>query len=299
MRLTWLLLGMALSAGAGADTMAGPEAANVDQLTKPLELARTELVPQNLPGLKLGSGAALVLDQETGHILYEKNTDARLPIASVTKLMTAMVVLDANLPLDEKIKITDEDVDRLKWSASRLAVGTTQTRLDLLKLALVASENRAAHALARTYPGGMNAFLRAANRKAQQLGMMDTHFDDPTGLHATNRSTALDLSKMVQAAYRYDMIRDISTTPVIEKAVRKRALTFKNTNALVRSKEWDIGLSKTGFIREAGYCLVMQAQIASRNLIIVLLDADGKQTRMGDAKRIKTWLEHALSFKSV
>ncbi len=251
-----------------------------------------------LPGLerlRLQSETVLVIDQDSGATLYTKNTEARAPIASITKLMTAMVVLDAHLPLTETVTITNEDTDRLRHTRSRLAINSAFTREDLLQLALMASENRAATALARTYPGGSAAFVAAMNRKAIQLGMYDTRFVDASGLDSGNVSTAQDLAKMVKAAYQYPLIRLVSTSPSytveLPGKTRPRPLEFKNTNSLVRAKNWDIGLSKTGYIRAAGHCLVMQALIASRPLIIVLLDSRGKQTRLGDAQRIKHWLE--------
>lgn len=244
--------------------------------------------------LKLASTKALVINQLTGEVVYAKNTDAATPIASVTKLMTAMVMLDAHLPLDELLYITDEDVDYLKHTRSRLAVGTMLTRGELLQLALMASENRAASALARHYPGGASAFIQEMNHKAQTLGMSATRFVDATGLDSGNVSTAEDLVKMVNAAYFYPEIRQVSTLPSQEITLygRQNPLNFVNTNALVRNTQWEIGLSKTGFINEAGRCLVMQAEISGQPMIIVLLDSAGKMTRIGDANRIRKWIEH-------
>lgn len=242
--------------------------------------------------LRLASGSALVIDQNDGTTLYSKNPEARMPIASITKLMTAMVVLDGSPSLEDRISIGDEDVDHLRNSVSHLGVGSKLSRGELLQLALMASENRAASALSRAYPGGQSAFVGAMNAKARELGMTNTYFADPTGLNSRNMSTASDLAKMVKAAYGYDLIRQITTTPsYIVAADNYRPLRFHNTNALVHSKEWDIGLSKTGYINEAGHCLVMQTLIAARPLIIVLLDAQGKMTRVGDANRIKHWME--------
>jgi D-alanyl-D-alanine endopeptidase (penicillin-binding protein 7) len=246
--------------------------------------------------LELRSAAALVIDQEAGQLLYAKNTDAVMPIASITKLMTAIVVLDAGLPLEETITIDREDMDYIKGTRSRLKVGTTLTRRQLLRLALMASENRAAAALARTYPGGTQAFVQAMNQKARQLGMRDTHFRDSTGLDASNVSTAMDLALLVNAGYHYPLIRDFSTTESYRLAFEgsrrhHRMVAFRNSNGLVRSGEWEIGLQKTGYISEAGRCLVMQARIATRPVIIVLLDSWGKFTRIADANRIKRWME--------
>lgn len=246
--------------------------------------------------LYLSSSKAIVVNQNSSEIVYSKNMNMQTPIASVTKLMTAMVVLDAKLNLDESVTITDSDVDYLKGTSSRLALGTTLTREDLLNLALIASENRAASALATSYPGGRGKFVRDMNAKAQMLGMSNSHFADSTGLDSNNVSTAEDLAKMVHAAYQYPIIRDISTSPSYQLFLSNRhsAMMFNNTNALVRNIEgnWQIGLSKTGYISEAGRCLVMQATIAGEPLIMVLLDSDGKYTRIGDANRVRKWVEH-------
>lgn len=243
--------------------------------------------------LQLSSAKALVINQKTGEVLYAKNTNVPTPIASVTKLMTAMVMLDAGLPMDELITISDEDVDYLKGTTSRLRVGTVLTRGELLQLALIASENRAASALGRAYPGGKAAFIQSMNYKAQSLGMYATRFVDSTGLDSSNVSTAEDLVKMVHAAYAYPEIRQVSTLPSQEITLygNQNSLNVVNTNALVRSGNWVIGLSKTGYINEAGRCLVMQAEISGQPFIMVLLDSAGKMTRIGDANRVRKWVE--------
>ena len=245
---------------------------------------------------RLRSSFALVYDVKSKRPLYAKNEDAVVPIASISKLMTAMVVLDARLPLDQEITVTRADKDHLKYSRSRIRIGTTLTRRELLKLALMASENRAAAALARTYPGGTKAAVAMMNFKAYQLGMDDTHFLDPTGLNSGNVSTAQDLVKLVLAAKHYGLIRQFTTTSThqVEVEGRHRPLHFINTNPLVRSDSWDIALSKTGYISEAGRCLVMEARIKERPVVIVLLDSWGKLSRIGDANRVKRWMEHAL-----
>ena len=244
---------------------------------------------------RLASSKALIIDQETGEVLYGKSTDTQAPIASVTKLMTAMVVLDANLPLDETLTISDADVDLLKGTSSRLRIGTELTRAEMMHLALMSSENRAASALGRNYPGGIYAFVAAMNAKARSLGMSNSHFVDSSGLNSANVSTAEDLAKMVRAAYQYPQIRQVTTTASQEFPVHgyRNPLNFVNTNALVRNtnSDWVIGLSKTGYISEAGRCLVMQAQIAGQAVIIVLLDSAGKLSRIGDAQRIRKWIE--------
>lgn len=243
--------------------------------------------------LAIRSAAALVLDQTTGKALVEKQADMVVPIASITKLMTAMVVLDARQNLQEVIEITAEDIDHLKGTRSRLPVGTTMTRETAMLLALMSSENRAANALGRHYPGGLPAFVQAMNRKARQLGMFNSRFEEPTGLSSNNVSTANDLARMVMASGAYPEIRIYSTTSSASVEIRGRVQEFANTNALVRSDNWQIGVSKTGFISEAGRCLVMQAWVADKPVVIVLLDSDGKMTRVGDANRIKRWMESA------
>ena len=243
------------------------------------------------PSLK--SQAALVIDQQSGEILLGKNMESTLPIASLTKLMTAIVTLDAELDPDEPVTITKADVDRLRGSHSRLQVGTVLTRDELLHLALMASENRAASALASSYPGGKDSCVLAMNLKAQLLGMTGTRFEDGTGLSGRNVSTAQDLAKLVQAAHAYPKIRDYTTSTSHQVKVGRRVMRFGNTNNLTRSSRWEIGVSKTGYIAEAGRCLVMQVTLAGRSVIIVLLDSWGKYTRVGDATRIRQWLEIA------
>jgi D-alanyl-D-alanine endopeptidase (penicillin-binding protein 7) len=223
--------------------------------------------------------------------LVQKQADALQPIASITKLMTAMVVLDANMNLQESITIVSEDVDTLRHSRSRLPVNTCLTRGNALLLALMASENRSAHALGRTYPGGLGTFIAAMNAKARSLGLVETRLEDPTGISSGNISSARDLARMVDAAYNYPLIRDFTTREEAVIHSGRRTLAFHNTNRLIRSPRWQIGLSKTGFIDEAGRCLVMQAHVANRPVLIVLLDAQGKLTRFGDANRIKQWME--------
>ena len=244
--------------------------------------------------LQLASSKALIINQNTGEVIYAKNTNLPTPIASITKLMTAMVMLDAKQSLDDEIYVSDEDVDYLKGTRSRLSVGAKLTRGDMLQLALMASENRAASALAHHYPGGRVAFIKDMNLKAQELGLKNTHFADPTGLDSENVSTAEDLAKMVQAAYQYAEIRLASTSPSHEIYMdgREYPVNFVNTNGLVRGGEWQIGLSKTGFINEAGRCLVMQATIAGEPMILVLLDSNGKLSRIGDANRVRKWMEY-------
>ncbi len=244
----------------------------------------------DLPDLK--SSAALVIDLHDGRTIYSKNTQNVTPIASITKLMTAMVVLDAGVGLDETLYISSADLDFVKHTNSRLALGTGLSRRDLLHLALMSSENRAAAALGRTYPGGSEAFVAAMNRKALELGMWDTRFVDATGLSSDNVSTAQDLVKMVRGAYQYSLIREFTTTPAHEvETLAGRAMQFRNSNGLIKNPDWEIGLSKTGYISEAGRCLVMQARIVERPVVIVLLDSSGKLTRIGDANRIRKWME--------
>ena len=241
--------------------------------------------------LDLKSSVALVIDQETDEVLLRKNENVVLPIASLTKLMTSVIVNDAALPMDEMLTITQDDVDTEKGSRSRLVVGTTLSRGELLHLALMSSENRAAHALGRTFPGGMATFVSRMNAKAQILGMKDTRYVEPTGLSSSNQSSAHDLALLVNAAYRDPVIRELSTSPGHTVDIGKRTLQYNTTNRLVKNPDWEIGLQKTGYISEAGQCLVMQASIAGRKVIMVFLDSAGKLSRLGDAERVRKWVE--------
>lgn len=264
--------------------------------TKPRTFTQAETIDRydGSGVLQLASAKALIINQNTGEIIYAKNTNAPTPIASITKLMTAMVALDAQLSLDEILTVSSEDIDYLKGSSSRLSVGAALSRGEMLQLALMASENRAASAISRHYPGGKYAFIKAMNVKAIGLGMANTEFVDPTGLNSRNISTAEDLTKMVAAAYQYPEIRMASTSLSQEVYVQNHVhpVNFNNTNGLVRGGEWQIGLSKTGYIAEAGRCLVMQAQLGGEPMIIVLLDSNGKLTRIGDANRVRKWIEY-------
>ncbi len=241
--------------------------------------------------LDLRSSVALVIDQDTQEVLLRKNDNAVLPIASLTKLMTGLVIAEANLSSADMITITQDDVDTEKGSSSRLAVGSVLSRGDLMHLALMSSENRAAHALGRTFPGGMEAFVARMNARAQQLGMRDTRYVEPTGLSSRNQSSAHDLATLVAAAYKEPVLRELSTSPGREVEVGRRVLQYNNTNRLVKNPQWDIGLQKTGYISEAGQCLVMQAQVSGRKLIMVFLDSAGKLSRIADAERVRRWLE--------
>jgi len=241
--------------------------------------------------LALRSSAALVIDQDTREVLLQKNDTAVLPIASLTKLMTGTIISEAKLPMDEVITITQDDVDTEKGSSSRLAVGTRLTRAEAMHLALMSSENRAAHALGRTYPGGLQAFVALMNAKAHQLGMTSTTYVEPTGLSSRNQSSAHDLALLVSAASHDPMLREYSTSPGAQFAVGKRTLQYNNTNRLVKNPEWDIGVQKTGYISEAGQCLVMQAKVAGRRLVMVFLDSAGKLSRIADAERVRRWVE--------
>ncbi|MFL9611220.1 D-alanyl-D-alanine endopeptidase [Methylobacillus sp. Pita2] len=251
-------------------------------------------------GLKLASSKAMIVNQDSGEILFAKGTDIAAPIASLTKLMTAMVVLDAQLDMEEKLRVTRDDIDTLKGTGSRMPIGASLTRAEMLQLALMASENRAASALGRHYPGGVDAFVAAMNAKALQLGMLHSRFADPTGLNSANVSTAEDLVKMVRAAYQYPEIRHVSTSTSYAVPVNgaRAPLQYVNSNVLVRNSDWVIGLSKTGYINEAGRCLVMQAQVGGQPLIIVLLDSFSKNARVGDAQKIRKWIESSNSHRN-
>jgi len=239
--------------------------------------------------LDLSSSVALVVDQDTSEVLLSKNDTAVLPIASLTKLMTGLVVADAQLPLDELITITEADA--AVYRQSRLEVGATLSRGEMMHLALMSSENRAANALGRTFPGGSEAFVERMNAKAHELGMRDTRFVEPTGLSSDNRSSARDLATLVTVAYDRPILRDLSTSQGYQVDLGRRTLQYNNSNRLVRNPEWDIGLQKTGYISAAGRCLVMQAQVAGRKLIMVFLDSAGKLARLQDAERVRRWVE--------
>jgi len=241
--------------------------------------------------LALRSNVAYVVDQNSAEVLFEKNANVALPIASLTKLMTGMVVMDTKQDLDEVLRVTDDDVDRHKFSSSRLPVGASMTRRELLHIALMSSENRAAAALGRNYPGGINAFVAAMNAKARQLGMRDTHYVDSSGLSSRNVSSGRDLAKLVMAAHGDPVLREFSTTPNSTVQASGRTMHYRNTNYLVSLPDWNIGLQKTGFINEAGRCLVMQAMIHGRNVVMVFLDSKGKMSRTADAGRIRRLIE--------
>ncbi len=291
---------------AAVSTVAAPAVSSADRPS--LALAPADVAPpgalaqqpapldfEAVESLRVNSRVALVLDQDTQEVLFGKNESAVLPIASLTKLMTALVVVDANLSMTQPITISSEDVDRLKNSGSRLPVGTRMTRGEALHLALMSSENRAAHALGRTFPGGMEQFVRRMNQKARELGMRQTRFVEPTGLSPSNESTARDLATLVTEASRRPIIRHLTTSPGYDLTLNNnRVVQYRNSNRLTRRPDWDIGLQKTGFIREAGRCLVMQVTVAGRPLIMVLLDANNSTQRIQDAERVRSWVEAAL-----
>lgn len=241
--------------------------------------------------LALASNVALVLDQANAEVLFEKNANVALPIASITKLMTGLVVVQAQQDMQEVLTVTDDDVDREKHTGSRLRVGARMTRGDLLHIALMSSENRAAAALGRNYPGGISAFVDAMNAKAHQLGMNDTHYVDSSGLSSRNVASARDLARLAMAAHQEPLLRAYSTDPKYRVDAGGKTMLYSNTNYLVASPDWEIGLQKTGFINEAGRCLVMQAMISGRAVIMVFLDSKGKQSRIADASRMRRWLE--------
>ena len=243
--------------------------------------------------LSLKSSVAMVVNQDTKDVYFEKNSSISLPIASITKLMTAMVVLDSKLPLDETLVINSEDVNI--YRTSRLAGGTVLTREEALLLSLMSSENRAAYTLGRNYPGGISAFIDAMNRKAREIGMTHSHFADPTGLKSENVASAEDLARMLSAAYQYKVIREFSTWPDLTMIIAKRPQKFLNTNRLVRAGDMNIGLQKTGFINAAGKCLVMQARVNNTPLLLVFLDSVGSQSRFADAVRVRDWYERMPS----
>jgi len=240
--------------------------------------------------LRLVSSAAYAVDAGTGEVLVRKNEDAILPMASLTKMMTGLLTVEAKLPMDEVITITDDDVDTALHSRSRLRVGTTLTRGEALHLALMSSENRAAHALGRTFPGGLGQFVNAMNNRAKQLGMKNTTYTDPTGLSSKNQSTAHDLALLALTASKQPLLREYSTTPRYQIALGKKTLQYNNSNRLVKNPKWDIAFQKTGYIIEAGMCITMNTRINGRNVVMVLLDATDKNSRLADAERVKKWV---------
>ncbi len=261
-------------------------------LLAPLVSAQAGVRPLHDPALR--SSGVLVVDESDSSVLVARHADVASPIASITKLMTSLVVLEANQPMDEEITISPADVDVGRGAGSRLSVGTTLTRADLMHLALMSSENRAAHALGNNYPGGLPALVRAMNAKAQALGMTSAHFVEPTGLSSQNVASPADLSKLVIAASQNPTIRSFSTDPSYTVRVRRHLVEFRNTDKLVANPAWNIVVQKTGYITEAGRCLVMEAVIEGRSVVIVLLDSLGKYTRLADATRIKHWMEATL-----
>ncbi len=286
-------------AKAAGNAKNSPKAANKTRKVVKASAQDTRVSHGRLAGLHQGgddldlrSSVALVIDQDTHEVLIRKNDNAVLPIASLTKLMTALVISDANLSHSDMITITQEDVDTEKGSTSRLAVGSVLSRGDLMHLALMSSENRAAHALGRTYPGGLSLFVKAMNERAKGLGMASSHFVEPTGLSSRNQSNANDLAVLVSATYNVPLLRELSTSHGREVAVGRRTLQYNTTNRLVKSPNWDIGLQKTGYISEAGQCLVMQTKVAGRQLIMVFLDSAGKLSRIADAERVRRWVEN-------
>jgi serine-type D-Ala-D-Ala endopeptidase (penicillin-binding protein 7) len=252
-------------------------------------LCRSEPLPAGK--LQIKSASVLVMDEDDATVLYSKQSQKVMPIASITKLMTALVVLEGKQPLDETVTILQVDRDKSKASASRLKVGTKLTRSELLHLALMSSENRAAQAVCRAYTGGLGACLKAMNAKARQLGMKNSRFADPTGLSHENVATASDLVKLVVAASRQSLIEEYSTSEQLTVRVGRQLLEFRNTNSLTSKDDWNISVQKTGFTQDAGQCLVMRATIQDRPTVIVLLNSFGKLTRVADARRIRKWIE--------
>ena len=300
MKPTWILVALATLTGMVFTTLHVTSVANV---IPPVETKATDaytpaadIIQYGHPEkLTLQSGVAMIVDDREGVMLYGRDIERRRPIASLTKLMTALVILESGLPLDEPITLTREDRDRLRGTRSRLSFGAVFTRHDLLRAALGASDNRAAAALGRTYPGGDEAMFRAMNEKAQKLGMTQTRFADASGLHNGNVSTANDLVRLVNETRKHQLFQTMTTTPTFRITDQKsgRQVAFRNTNRLVHRDSWDIGLSKTGYTAAAGNCLIMQATIAERPLTIVLLNSWGKLSRYGDARRIQQWLQKA------
>lgn len=279
-------------------TLNGKRKASYARYARPTRFVPAVMTMGDLAGLNLTrdpldlkSSVAFVLDENSSEVLFEKNANVALPIASITKLMTGLIVVQAGQDMDEMLTITDDDVDRERFSTSRLRVGTRMTRANMLNIALMSSENRAASALGRNFPGGLRAFVNEMNAKARALGMHDTHYVDSSGLSSRNVASARDLAKLVKAAHQEPLLREYSTSEKAVITAGRSRMQFGTTNYLVKSPEWDIGIQKTGFINEAGRCLVMQAMVAGRNVVMVFLDSKGKQSRTGDANRMRKWLE--------
>jgi D-alanyl-D-alanine endopeptidase (penicillin-binding protein 7) len=279
--LAGLLLAASLAHAAASEDAAAPARVKYSRRTS-----------SDAPALR--SSAAFVLNATDSSVLYSRRSDVAVPIASITKLMTALVVMEAGQPLDEPIEITREDQHLRASARSRLIAGATLTRGDLLHLALMSSENHAAHALGRTYPGGLDACVAAMNAKARELGMTNAHFGEPTGLSVENVASPEDLAKLVMAAAKVPEIREYSTDTYYEVQVGRRLVTYRNTDSLVRNPDWKIEVQKTGYIARAGRCLVMQTVIEDRTVVIVLLNSFGKRTRVADARRIRKWMEATL-----
>src|SRR5262245_19834015 len=292
--ITMVVAGPVLSAQGSAAISSSSK----DVFTRPARKAPVKSGADFRLPFALKSAVALVVDQDTDEVLLEKNTNTVLPIASITKLMTALVTIEADLPMDEELVVTRDDrtIDRVR---SLLRPGVKLTRAQALHLALMSSENHAAQLLGRSYPGGVDQFVEAMNAKAQMLGMHDSHFVDPTGLSPENRSTPQDLVRLVKAAYEHNEIRDFSTSSEMSMPFGKRTVRYGNTNRLVSNPTWEIGLQKTGYISAAGRCLVMQAVIQGRRVVMVLLDSVGKYSRIGDAQRIRNWLESGVTVGAV
>jgi serine-type D-Ala-D-Ala endopeptidase (penicillin-binding protein 7) len=265
--------------------------ANVIAVPERLSAGDLAGLQQTSDGLALQSNVAYVVDQESSKVLFEKNSSVSLPIASITKLMTSLVVVEANQDMNEMLEVTEEDLDKEKSTGSRLHIGAKLSRADMLHIALMSSENRAASALGRHYVGGQHAFVVAMNAKAAQLGMRDTHYVDATGLSSQNVASAQDVVKLISAAYQYPIIREYSTDSKYIVNPSGRPLEYSTTNKLVVNSAWDIGLQKTGYIAEAGRCLVMHTMIEGRAIVMVFLDSKGKYSRLADAGRIRKWLE--------
>lgn len=287
---------VAVRARSGADMRAGAATRSARVAIIPARPSFGQLAGLHATNdpLDLKSSVALVVDQDTQEVLLSKNDSAVLPIASLTKLMTGLIISEAHLPMDEMITIVQDDVDTEKNSSSRLVVGATLSRGEMLHLALMSSENRAAHALGRTYPGGLTTFVTLMNAKARTIGMTDTRYVEPTGLSSRNQSSARDLATLVNVAYEEPTMRQLTTSPSYQVEVGRRTLQYNNTNRLVKSPAWNIGLQKTGYITEAGQCLVMQAKVAGRKLIMVFLDSTGKLSRVADAERVRHWVETSM-----
>ncbi len=286
---------------AAAVPAAGLKRASMREVRIPEEqklAQQLRMLPPSSGSLQLTAASALMFDQDTGRVLFEKNADVQLPMASLTKLMSALVVMRSNLPMNELFTVEREDFNLPSSSFSRLRVGMTFSRDDLLHLGLMGSDNRAIHLLARSYPGGMDAFVAKMNETAREMGLKNTHFAEPTGLSSENHTTAREITRVAAEAYRYPKIREYSTSPKIEYFTQSGLIQVRSTNRLIREGHWDIGMQKTGYTGAAGHCMMLQTEVAGSRVLMVVLNSTSSANRVTDMKRMKDWYEKQTGEKA-